>query len=527
LARRFLICLAFATWCFLNTWVQYAEADIAYFARQDPVRAVVIPVVCLEAIVAFAMFAVWEFCRRRALTRALPIHFLFLTGCLVPMGITSVAVLRILPFDATSIVRNRLFWPVALVLAIPPIVFALRRAREASWIAREAFLFSWLALIVLLVQSARGTLFAYSREDYADKPLAVPVSSPSPSSGIRVVWIVFDEMSQTVAFTNRPADLKLPNFDRLENSTFHATSAEAPGNATKYSMPGLILGERVTEVQPRDPTELNVRIGSTGELRPWSKLPNVFDEARGLGYDTAVAGWYLPYGRSLHSSLTRCFWTPGWLPSGAEERFEPQPLAAGMRDRLRLQFMTLPLVGHMPGVRPDEFEREEEIGRFSFLRGHALDLVVDRAMGLVLIHLPVPHPPAIYNRRSGAFTADDRASYLDGLALADRTLGELRAALEQSGLWDRTALLVSADHGWRTHLWRGDAQWTAEEEVASRQDTSGVPFLLKLPGQSSGSVYTKPFNTVLTRRLITAILSGRLKDPDALAGMIESSSAGR
>ena len=39
----------------------------------------------------------------------------------------------------------------------------------------------------------------------------------------------------------------------------------------------------------------------------------------------------------------------------------------------------------------------------------------------------------------------------------------LRQAIDQAGLGDSTAILVSADHGWRTHLWRGDAEWTTEE----------------------------------------------------------------
>ena len=72
---------------------------------------------------------------------------------------------------------------------------------------------------------------------------------------------------------------------------------------------------------------------------------------------------------------------------------------------------------------------------------------------------------------------------------------------------------MSADHGWRTNLWRGDAEWTSDEETASHQDTSGVPFILKLPGETSGVVYTKPFNTLITRQLITAVLKRELRDP--------------
>jgi hypothetical protein len=93
--------------------------------------------------------------------------------------------------------------------------------------------------------------------------------------------------------------------------------------------------------------------------------------------------------------------------------------------------------------------------------------------------------------------------------------------MEAAGLWDRTAVLVSADHGWRIRLWRGTAEWTPAEEALANEDTSGIPFLLKLPRQTSGVVYGKRFNTIVTRQLITAILDGRLTNPTALPGLIE------
>jgi hypothetical protein len=102
----------------------------------------------------------------------------------------------------------------------------------------------------------------------------------------------------------------------------------------------------------------------------------------------------------------------------------------------------------------------------------------------------------------------------------------LRQAIEQAGLGDSTAILVSADHGWRTHMWRGDAEWTAEEETASHNETSGVPFLLKLPGQRAEAPYSKPFDTVVTRGIITSILDGRLTNPNGIPDSIESSKSG-
>ena len=517
--RRFLICLAFATWCFLDTWVEYAEGDIAYFARGDPVETVVIPVLCLEIVFTLGMFGLWEFCRRRSLQRALPLHVLFLALCFVPLGIASVAAVRALPFDLTPLIRNRWFWPVVLTIAAVPFGLVCRRPRSASRLMRSVLLCSWPVLLLVLVQAARGTLLRYPPSAYSDGALAAPFES-GPTH-VRVIWIIFDELSQTIAFGNRPADLALPNFDRLMRESFYGSAAESPANATEIAMPSLILGERIIGASLLGPDELRLRLASRSEPLAWSSLPNVFDAARDLGFNTALVGWYHPYGRLLNHSLTKCYWTAGWLGAGIEEKLRPQALVDAMWDRLLLQFAALPLAGRLPGVFPGIYQRREKIERFSWLRDRALEIVSDPGIGLALIHLPVPHPPAIYSRTGGALTARGRVGYLDSVALADRTLGELRHNMEQAGLWDRTAVLVSADHGWRTHTWRGNPEWTPEEEAASHQDTSRVPFLLKLPEQTSRVVYSKPFNTIVTRQLITGILSGELTDPSVLPGLIE------
>jgi len=89
----------------------------------------------------------------------------------------------------------------------------------------------------------------------------------------------------------------------------------------------------------------------------------------------------------------------------------------------------------------------------------ALQVARDRAVGFALLHLPVPHPPYFYNAATGI---NDRAAapitgifeqnqqgYIDALALTDRTLGKIRRAMEQAGVWDTTSVLVSSDHPYR------------------------------------------------------------------------------
>lgn len=507
-----------ATWCFADTWVEYAEGNVTYFARHDPVRAVVFPVIALEAILTLALLAGWEFCRRKRMSRSPALHLLFLAICLPPCGIASVAILRAAPFDLAPLVQARWFWPAAFLVGAAPLAWVCLRPIRASRMVRSALLYSWPVLILVLAQAIRVSLL-FPASAYTDGVLAARLSPHT--GGIRVVWIVFDELSQAVAFGDRPSGLALPNLDRLKSESVYASAAESPATGTELAMPSLILGERVVEAHTAGPGELRIALQSRTDSVSWSSLPNIFDTARQLGVNTAAVGWFHPYGRVLNRSLTKCYWTAGALPPGIEEPFEPRPLIADMWDRVGMQIVALPLVGHLPGMWPGRHDLEAKLPRFAFLRERARDIVADPDIGLALIHLPIPHPPMIYDRARGTFTTEKK-SYLDNVALVDRELGVLRRAMEDAGVWDRTALLVSADHGWRTGLWRKTAIWTAEDEGVSHMDTMGVPFLVRLPGQTSGVAYSKPFNTLLTRRLITGILRREVVDAGAVAALIEA-----
>jgi hypothetical protein len=450
--RRLAICAAFATWCFLDTWVEFAEGGSAYFSRHDPVRAVVIPVLAWEFVLTLGLLAAWEIFRRRRLTRRASVHVLFLASCGAPLGIAAVAAVRASPVNLIPTVRAHWFWPAVLAGGAVPLIFAFLRPYAASRLMHRIFLWSWPVLALVLVQAAHETLVRYPVASYRDHPLAAPF--PNPPKTVRVVWIIFDELSQEIAFGNRPPNRPLPNLDRLKAASFFATAAKAPGESTLISMPSLVAGEPVVEASPGGPDSLYLRAGSQSKAVPFSAFPNVFDDARELGFNTALLGWYHPYGRVLSRSLTQCFWTPQWLEQGIEERFTPPSFAYSMWDRARLQLAALPGVGHLPGVFPGIKEREEKIKLFSLLLSRALEWAVDPSIGLVLLHLPVPHPPSIYSPSEGALTPQGRIGYLDNIVLVDRTLGLLRRALEEAGLWNQSAVLVSADHGWRTSFWR-------------------------------------------------------------------------
>jgi hypothetical protein len=71
-----------------------------------------------------------------------------------------------------------------------------------------------------------------------------------------------------------------------------------------------------------------------------------------------------------------------------------------------------------------------------------------------------------------------------------------------AGLWDKTTVLVSSDHPNRTSM-----------SVDGKSDPR-VPFLLKMPSQTSGSIYHPELRTVVTKPLLEAILSRKITTPD-------------
>ena len=149
--------------------------------------------------------------------------------------------------------------------------------------------------------------------------------------------------------------------------------------------------------------------------------------------------------------------------------------------------------------------------------------LADSSIDFLFLHLPIPHPEGIYNRRTFRLTTSGDSSYIDNLVLADRYLAHLRLVLEQRGEWDSSAIVVMGDHSWRTQLlWsKGDA-WTREDEIASRgaQFDDRPAYIVKLPNQQKSAHIDDRFAAVRTRALLDGIITNSIKTPEDLAAWV-------
>ncbi len=305
---------------------------------------------------------------------------------------------------------------------------------------------------------------------------------PSPHSGPRVVWMVFDEMDFALSFPRRPVGLRLPEFDRLREESFFATSAHQPDADTEEALPSLISGKKVYGIPvARGDHILNVQFSPDGLLQDWSAAPNVFADLRAAHVNIGVIGWYLPYCRIFAALITDCYWEPIY----SEEMDTPS--------------MGRSFVDIADALTPVE-SRVRLIHRLQHMIVKAESMVSDPQLGLVFIHLPVPHGPEIFDRYNDRVTpfAVHKDWFFDTLLISDRTLGSIRRSMERAGLWEQSAVIVTSDHSLR------------ESMMAHPNPVPLVPFIVKMPGQRQGTVFTAPFTTTVVRSLIPAIQRGEV-----------------
>ena len=328
----------------------------------------------------------------------------------------------------------------------------------------------------------------------------VPRAALSGSTGPRVIWILFDELSYSQVYEQRYPGLKLPAFDQLASQGTIFTHVIPAGFHTEEVLPALMTGRPVDRISSSAAGLLSTHT-TGGSWKKFDQHQTVFQDAVDAGYRAGIAGWYNPYCRILPDVLDRCFW------AYSQPMVNHMNSSFSVRENLIAPFRTL-------GDEPLRLHLEE----FRELSQAADAMLHDPSLNFILLHMPIPHPMGIYNRAAGNF-AIEPTSYIDNLALADLYLAHVRDALERSGEWDSSTIIVMGDHSWRTHLWMKTGGWTAEDQRASHggQFDDRPAYIVKLPYQHRPARIDSPVEALRTRQMVDAMIHGKISDADGLA----------
>jgi len=505
------VSLSLANICFVKVWAKTLSSAGAYF-NEFPIAyaGIILDVILLAALFFLAIRSVRL--TRNALLMKLAC-WSFLLAVITALNGVALLIVTLSGINFSTLLGRNVAYSSALGFTALAVLAAILARQKIIRIAPRALLMSLPFVLVTFSQAVWNLTQNGGVVHAANVPLAAARLTKTKLT-TRVLWIIFDEMDQRMSFGERPASLEMPELDRLRNESVYAVNAYPPAPTTYMSLPALITGKLVANVAPTRPDELMVRFDGEQSAVGWSTQPNVFSEARQSGFKTGLAGWCHPYCEVIGSSLSRCEEVKE--NSGAEFT-----LKASMFSHAQGLISTIPLVqlASMPIIQRVDFvnqivttgERRKYMVRYGRVLESALNAAVDPDLDLVFVHSPSPHPPGIYDRTKNDFSLESKNGYVDNLKLVDRTIGELRRAMEQTGAWDKTTIIISADHWWRTEMWSRGPFWTREDAALSHGKTDHrVPFLVKLSGQREQVTYTSGFNTIVTHDLILALMRGEV-----------------
>lgn len=317
----------------------------------------------------------------------------------------------------------------------------------------------------------------------------------------RVIWILLDELSYDQVFEHRQPDVRLPHFDELRNSSVVFSDVQPAGYLTEKIVPALLLGRPIDAIRSSLRRDLYVHDAETSRWGLFDEQASIFGTAKDAGWTTGVAGWFNPYCHILKDVLDSCYWQssfPFFDHNLSEEKTAGSNAEALSSDLVRPAWSDS--TGHTERIL------EGHVRDYKDLISASDALIRNESIRFVFLHLSVPHPPGIYDRKTNTMRLG--GTYLDNLVLADRTLGDLLEQIQKTEAGPQTAVIVSSDHSWRVPMWRGDASWTAEEERASSGKFDPRPVLVvHFPGSGEGEVRTEAFSEIGT----TGILRGMLQ----------------
>lgn len=300
-------------------------------------------------------------------------------------------------------------------------------------------------------------------------------SSEPPRVHPRVVWVLFDELSYDQVFGHRAHDLALPNFDALKAESTTYTDMQPVGLKTVKIVPSLLSGAVIDDFRYGFGNTFKVHYVGTHGWRQLDGNGTIFHDAEEAGWRTAAVGWYNPYCTIYKSALGSCYWTNLDRTDGdMAQRYSLWRNTARPFQALGIQLISPALADR----RSCDFDVRQRLQTFLNLQQHGLDLLKNDQADFVFLHMPIPHSPNIWSRVNDTYARGCGSSYLDNLALADRTLGNIMAILQQSPRWKDTTVIVQGDHAWRIMLWDWLPAWTDEDDQASHGEFDPRPALI-------------------------------------------------
>jgi hypothetical protein len=323
-----------------------------------------------------------------------------------------------------------------------------------------------------------------------------------PAAKPRLVWIIFDELAYKPVFEARDRSLDLPNFDRLRLQSTIYSNITPIGYHTNLVVPSLLLGRVVTGSTFNAKNQLIVRTADDPHWEPFDSGASLFGMARQRGLTTSIVGWYLAYCPIFAGTATECYWSNDDTEDGAPPTINAS-FASDVWFPLRIAAEQL-VAPRLAVADVAHWESLSHVATVKDMSQHALAALANSHADIIYLHMPVPHPPAFWDRHSHNYGVG--GSYLDSLDYSDHFLGQILDVLEAQQRWPETTLIIQGDHSWRTRIWRTTPGWSDEDErISHGGEWDPRPLLLiHAAGQTNAAIVASPTSLMFVHDFVAA-----------------------
>ena len=393
-------------------------------------------------------------------------------------------------------------------IAIPLLAGVLARffpsyttpAVRAVRLAVAAFAFSALWIVPQLIH------LALARQPSVWAASIAPADYSGSGSKPRIIWILLDELSYDQAFEHVASGIQLSNLNGLRSRSVSFSKLKPEGYTTDRIIPSLFIGRHIDRFRSTIYGDLSYWDESQHRWSAYDANATLFGLAKRSGWKSGIDGWYNPYCETLASVLSARYRNPGIV-------FVPMEEYGASEDKSVLA---------NAAILPDEFvaalahskkiTADEHMQAYLDIMAHTQALIEDSQLSFVFLHLPVPHPPGIYDRQRHMLRPG--GDYLDNLVLADDTLGVLMRQIDTSPSASETTVIVTSDHSWRTAMWKHAEDWSDDEERASGGKFDDRPvFLVHFANQRDGEDVHAALPEMLEHDVIAEMLLGQGQYP--------------
>ena len=274
------------------------------------------------------------------------------------------------------------------------------------------------------------------------------------------------------------------------------------GYHTNLVVPSLLSGRIVTSSTFTAKNKLIVRTADDPHWQPFDSASSLFGMANQHGISTSIVGWYLAYCPIFVRTATECYWSNDDTEDGA-----PPAIDASFADDVwfPLRIVAEQLVAPRAALADvAHWESLSHVATVKDMSQHALATLANSQADIIYLHMPVPHPPAFWDRRSHDYGVG--GSYLDSLDYSDRFLGQILDVLEAEPRWPQTTLILQGDHSWRTRIWRTTPGWSAEDErISNGGEWDPRPLLIiHAAGQNNAVTVASPTSLMFVHDFVAA-----------------------